>query len=67
MRGRGLELQGWIANRLDPAMTHVDENIYALTERITAPLLGVIGFDAALCAAAAAAGLNLPPLPAPPD
>jgi dethiobiotin synthetase len=30
---------GWIANQIDPAMTHVDENIAALRERIEAPLL----------------------------
>ncbi len=35
----GATLTGWIANRIDPRMTHVEENIAALTERIGAPLL----------------------------
>jgi len=35
----GVPLAGWIANQIDPAMTHVDENIAALNERIEAPLL----------------------------
>ena len=35
----GVPLVGWIANQIDPAMTHVDENIAALNERIPAPLL----------------------------
>lgn len=35
----GVALAGWIANQIDPAMTHVDENIAALNERIPAPLL----------------------------
>jgi dethiobiotin synthetase len=35
----GVTLAGWIANQIDPAMTHVDENIVALNERIEAPLL----------------------------
>ena len=35
----GVPLAGWIANQIDPAMTHVNENIAALNERILAPLL----------------------------
>jgi dethiobiotin synthetase len=35
----GVALAGWIANQIDPAMTHADENIAALRERIEAPLL----------------------------
>jgi len=35
----GVPLAGWIANQIDPAMTHVNENIAALNERIEAPLL----------------------------
>lgn len=49
----GVLLAGWIANQIDPAMTHVDENIAALRERIEAPLLArfpyrVSGQDSAL-------------------
>lgn len=39
---RGLELAGWIANRIDPAMLCFEENLNTLKERIPAPLLGVI-------------------------
>lgn len=35
----GVALAGWIANQIDPAMTHAEENVAALTERIEAPLL----------------------------
>jgi dethiobiotin synthetase len=35
----GVPLAGWVANQVDPVMTHVDENIAALNERIEAPLL----------------------------
>jgi dethiobiotin synthetase len=36
----GLELAGWIANAIDPAMAAPDENVAALEERLVAPLLG---------------------------
>ena len=39
---RDLKLAGWIANRIDPAMMRFEENLAALTERISAPLLGVV-------------------------
>ena len=39
---RGLTLAGWVANRIDPTMTRVEENIAALRERIAAPLLGTV-------------------------
>lgn len=39
IRREGVPLAGWIANQIDPAMTHVDQNIAALNERIEAPLL----------------------------
>ena len=39
---RGLKLAGWIANRIDPEMSRFDENLAALTERIAAPLLGIV-------------------------
>ena len=39
---RGLELAGWVANRIDPAMARQAENLAALQERIAAPLLGVV-------------------------
>lgn len=39
---RGLQLSGWVANRIDPGMSRFEENLSALRERIAAPLLGVI-------------------------
>ena len=39
---RGLKLAGWIANRIDPEMSRFEENLAALTERIHAPLLGIV-------------------------
>lgn len=38
----GLEIAGWIANRLDPDMVLPDENIDAIAERMSAPCLGRI-------------------------
>ncbi|MDR0576189.1 MAG: dethiobiotin synthase [Candidatus Accumulibacter sp.] len=51
---RDLPLAGWIANRIDPAMTRWEENLAALRERIEAPLIGVIP---PACTPEAAAGL----------
>ncbi len=39
---RGLTLAGWIANRIDPDMACLEENLATLKARINAPLLGVI-------------------------
>ncbi len=39
INARGLELAGWIANRIDPAMHAADENVGALAERLAAPLV----------------------------
>ena len=55
---RGLKLAGWIANRIDPAMSRWEENLSALRERIDAPLLGII--PPASTPEAAASGLRLP-------
>lgn len=55
---RGLPLAGWIANRIDPQMARFEENLAALEERMTAPLLGVIPPDST--PESAAAGLLLP-------
>ncbi|WP_114809414.1 dethiobiotin synthase [Paraburkholderia kururiensis] len=55
---RGLPLAGWVANRVDPAMTFADENIAALRERLgreyDAPLVGVVPHLATPSADAAA-------------
>lgn len=39
---RGLRLVGWVANIVDTQMLYPDENIAALRDRLTAPLLGCI-------------------------
>jgi dethiobiotin synthetase len=43
---RGLNLAGWVANRIDPAMAVQTENLAALTERLPAPCLGVLPHQA---------------------
>lgn len=47
IRAAGLELIGWIANRIDPTMGEAQASIDAIAELIDAPLLGEIGRDAA--------------------
>lgn len=42
IRGRGLRLAGWVANRIDPGMAEFEANVEALEERLNASLLGVI-------------------------
>lgn len=42
VQARGLKLAGWVANQIDPAMTHIAANLQALASRIPAPLLGHI-------------------------
>ncbi|MBS1144340.1 MAG: bioD [Proteobacteria bacterium] len=39
---RGLKLAGWVANRIDPAMSRFDENLATLQVALPAPLLGVV-------------------------
>lgn len=39
---RGLQLAGWVANRIDPQMARFEENLASLEARLAAPLLGVI-------------------------
>ncbi len=46
IRAAGLRLAGWVANRVDPAMTEAAASIEAIAQRIDAPLLGEIGHDA---------------------
>ena len=59
IQARGLQLAGWVANQVDPAMLRFEQNLEALTERLPAPLLGVTPFQADGDAAGAAAGLRL--------
>jgi dethiobiotin synthetase len=54
IRARGLPLAGWIANRIDPAMSRFAENLATLQASIAAPLLGVVPYAAGGAEAAAA-------------
>ena len=60
---RGLVLAGWVANEVDAAMPHLEENIVALSARLPAPLLGRVPRLAQPDAAAAAGYLNFSHLP----
>ncbi len=53
-----LKCAGWVANVLDDGMPALQENIEALRERIAAPLLGVIPYQAQPDARDAAAHLQ---------
>lgn len=57
-----IECAGWIANVIDPHMSALQENIDTLRERIKAPLLGIIPFQAGADARVAATHLCLEPL-----
>lgn len=60
VRASGLRLAGWIANGIDPAMAHVEENLATLRHWLApAPCLGVIPWLANALAATAATYLNL--------
>ncbi|MGH8665704.1 MAG: dethiobiotin synthase [Burkholderiales bacterium] len=43
---RGLELVGWVANRIDPAMRRYRDNVASLAARLNAPLWGEVPFVA---------------------
>ena len=36
----GIALAGWVANQIDPEMTHVEENVATIQNKIAVPLLG---------------------------
>lgn len=57
---RGLDLAGWIANRIDPAMAKCQENVDALRTRLTAPLLGMLPWQPEHDARVSAKFLTLP-------
>jgi dethiobiotin synthetase len=46
INARGLVLAGWVANRIDPAMRESDANVATLAERLPAPLVADIAWDA---------------------
>jgi len=41
----GLTLAGWVANIVDEDMLYADENISAIQDRVSAPLLGVLPYQ----------------------
>ena len=44
IQARGLELAGWVANRIDPNMAAFEENLQTLDQHIPAPCLGVLPY-----------------------
>lgn len=56
---QGLQLAGWVANRIDPAMALFDENVQTLQTRLNAPLLGSVPYNAAPEASSIAQLLDL--------
>jgi len=57
---RSLKLVGWVANRIDPAMSRFAENLATLQTLLPAPLLGVVPHGPQDGAIGAAAFLKLP-------
>jgi len=55
----GLRLAGWVANVLDADMPVLRDNISALEQRLNAPLLGVVEYQALPDARVAAVQLNI--------
>ncbi len=59
IRGDGVHLLGWIANRIDPEMDRADDNVATLRACIDAPLLGVLDYAPGSAAAQAARQLDV--------
>ena len=57
-----LRCAGWVANCIDPGMSHVDGNVRALERRLDCPLLGVVPFRQDPSEAQVSLLLSLPPL-----
>jgi dethiobiotin synthetase len=55
----GLKLAGWVANVLDADMLALRDNIAALEQRLAAPLMGVVEYQAQPDARVVAAQLNI--------
>ena len=43
---RGLRLQAWVANRIDPAMAEAERNLATLRRLLPAPCMGVVPYTA---------------------
>ena len=62
IRGRGLRLSGWVANRIDPGMARADDSVSDLRARLPAPLVADLAWGAAgAVPAGALAALGLAP------
>ncbi|HYD33339.1 MAG TPA: dethiobiotin synthase [Methylophilaceae bacterium] len=57
---RGLELAGWVANKIDPDMAAYEQNLQTLDQFIPAPCFGVLPYFPQADFKTAAAYLNLP-------
>jgi dethiobiotin synthetase len=57
----GVELLGWIANEVDPAMARIDDNVEILRQRLPVPFWGRLPHAAAVDPARLAGYLQLPP------
>lgn len=60
LRQEGLDLAGWIGNLVDPDFQAHDENIQTLKQRLDAPCLGILPYDAEASASTLASHLTLP-------
>ena len=45
IRWDGLNLAGWVANRVDPNQAVFEQNLETLKKRLSAPLLGVVDYS----------------------
>jgi dethiobiotin synthetase len=59
IRARGLELSGWVANRVDPQMRAADANVAELAVRLGAPPIAQFTWGEPAIAAAGLAALEL--------
>lgn len=60
INAEGLEIAGWVGNRLDEEMPVIDENIATLRALLTAPCLGIVPRLPVVSAANVAAHLDMP-------
>lgn len=60
MHRDGVEIAGWIANRLEPNMAAADDNLSALSQHLDAPCLGQVPYLARPTPASVADYLQLP-------
>ena len=59
IKARGLNLVGWVANQIDVNMSHQQANLQALEQRLSAPLIGVVPWMAAVSAQVAADKIDI--------